>query len=81
MRTVAVRTGPLAVPHTHPPRRYPKEHLHHPTATGSPFRQSAQKTQTEEAVTKQVRTVPAGKEKPKNTMKKTAEETTDPIKH
>ncbi|WP_406739732.1 extracellular solute-binding protein [Streptomyces atratus] len=50
------------------------------TATGSPFWQFAQNAQIEEAVAKQVQAVLVGKSKPKDAMKKAAEEVTDLIR-
>ncbi|MGW2849977.1 hypothetical protein [Streptomyces sp. NPDC001274] len=50
------------------------------TATGSPFWQFAQNAQIEEAVAKQVQAVLVGKSKPKDAMKRAAEEVTDLIK-
>ncbi|MES9506181.1 extracellular solute-binding protein [Streptomyces sp. NPDC000609] len=50
------------------------------TATGSPFWQFAQNAQIEEAVAKQVQAVLVGTSKPKDAMKKAAEEVTDLIK-
>ncbi|GAA2440151.1 extracellular solute-binding protein [Streptomyces pulveraceus] len=50
------------------------------TATGSPFWQFAQNAQIEEAVAKQVQAVLVGTSKPKDAMKKAAEEVNDLIK-
>ncbi|MGW2088498.1 extracellular solute-binding protein [Streptomyces sp. NPDC001880] len=50
------------------------------SATGSPFWQFAQNAQIEEAVAKQVQAVLVGQSKPKDAMKKAAEEVTDLIK-
>ncbi|MEE1839252.1 extracellular solute-binding protein [Streptomyces sp. NPDC007076] len=50
------------------------------TATGSPFWQFAQNAQIEEAVAKQVQAVLVGTSKPKDAMRKAAEEVNDLIK-